>query len=115
MQRVLLSAVEASHEDKGEESCRSLTRAAKQMEFQSEQYLYTTNLHLYRQGPCGGDMSRRLLHFSNMYNALKKLQTISLQEDNPFAKEANNILSEYNSNKNTYKSGWANYNQTLIR
>ena len=136
---ILLSAVEASA-DIVEQSLESLTRAGKQINFLKEQHLsaveascpesltraeqeakfieaqnlYTTYLHLYRKGPCVGDINRRLLRFSNMYNALKNLQTISLQEGNPFAKEANNILSEYKSNKDRYKSGWENYNQALL-
>ena len=110
---ILLSAVEASHKDV-EDSFESLTRAAKQMEFQSEQYLYTTNLHLYRQGPCAGDMNRRLLHFSNMYKALQKLRTISLQKGNPFAEQANDILSKYNINKYKYRTDWEDYNRALL-
>lgn len=112
---ILLSAVEASYVlDDIKETSEILARAVQESKFIEARDLYTRNLHLYRQGPCGGDRNGRLLRFSNMCKALQKLRTISLQEGNPFAREANDILREYNSNKDIYNSGWKDYNQALL-
>ena len=91
-----------------------MARAVQESKFIEARDLYERNLHLYRQGPCAGDMNGRLKHFSNMDKALQKLRTISLQEGNLFAGQANNILSEHNINKHTYDSGWRDYNQDLL-
>ena len=122
---MLLSAVEASCvlEDikktgeilaRAAQESKSIEEAGQEPRFIEARDLYERNLHLYRQGPCAGDRNGRLKHFSNMANALQKLRTISLQEGNLFARQANDILSEYNRNKLIYRSEWRDYNQASL-